>query len=64
MFCIHVSVCNNLSSAPASSGKSPGLNRYAPSTGTGTGTPQGVLADLQVTPIQGRTFEVVFTYKY
>ena len=40
------------------------FSRDAPSTGTGTGTPQGVLADLQVTPIQGRTFEVVFTYKY
>ena len=40
------------------------FSRDAPSTGTGTGTPQGVLADLQVTPIQGRTFEVVFTYRY
>ena len=40
------------------------FSRDAPSTGFGTGTEAGVLADLQNTPILGRTMELVFTYRY
>ena len=40
------------------------FSRDAPSTGFGTGTDAGVLADLQTTPILGRTMELVFTYRY
>ncbi len=40
------------------------FSRDAPSTGFGTGTDGGILADLQVTPNIGRTLEAVFTYRF